>query len=276
MEGHRHRAGDTIVAMVETLPLSTHLEGLRSALVAFVRYADRAGLQAPVPTTPDWTVHQLVAHQGMVHRWAAALVRGEQVDPDAVELEGRSAPDPLEWLRDGAIEVVQAIHDASDDLDALVFLRDAPPARRFWARRQCHETTMHAVDALSAALGRYPKADDTWINAELALDGIDELLTGFITRSKSRLRSQEPMTILVDPTDSDRAWLVTVSSDPAVTERVASTRASSLDPARPAEPADIVLCAPAVALYLTLWNRSDEVAPQGDWDLWREGSPIRW
>ena len=276
MEGHRHRTGDTIVAMVETLPLSTHLEGLRSALVAFVRYADRAGLQASVPTTPDWTVRQLVAHQGMVHRWAAALVRGEDVDPDAVELEGRSAPDPLDWLRDGAIEVVQAIHDAPEDLDALVFLRDAPPARRFWARRQCHETTMHAVDALSAALGRHPKADDTWITTELALDGIDELLTGFITRSKSRLRSEEPMTILVQPTDSDRAWLVHVSAEPAVTDRVVSTSSTGGGSGGGPVKADIVLTASAVALYLTLWNRSDEVAPQGDWDLWREGSPIRW
>src|SRR5689334_14836014 len=31
------------------LPLTRHLEGLRSAMVAFVRYADRAGLAAPVP-----------------------------------------------------------------------------------------------------------------------------------------------------------------------------------------------------------------------------------
>jgi len=274
MHGRRHRRGDTIVAMVETLSLAEHLDGLRSALVAFVRYADRAGLQAPVPTTPDWTVRQLVAHQGMVHRWAASLVRGETIDPDAVERDGQASADPLDWLRDGAIEVVQAIHDAPDDLEALVFLHDAPPAKRFWARRQCHETTMHAVDALSAALGRYPKADDTWIEPALALDGIDELLTGFITRSKSRLRAEEPMTILVDPTDSDRRWLVRVSDQPAVTERVevstgSSGGASEVD-------ADVVLQGPAVALYLTLWNRSDEVAPEGAWDIWTEGSPIRW
>ena len=80
-----------------------HLEGLRSALVAFVRYVDRAGLATAVPTTPDWTVRQLVAHQGMVHRWAAAVVRGESVDPDAIEADGRQAADPVEWLRDGAV-----------------------------------------------------------------------------------------------------------------------------------------------------------------------------
>jgi len=249
------------------LPLARHLDGLREALLALVRYADRAGLNAAVPTTPDWTVRQLVAHQGMVHRWAAATIRSESIDPDAVEREGRQVIDPLDWLRDGAIEVVQAIHDAADELDVLVFLKDAPPARAFWARRQCHETTIHAVDALSAALGRYPKADDTWIDPDLALDGIDELLTGFITRSKSRLRTEEPMTIAVLPSDAPRAWLVHVSDQPAVTERLATTDGVE---------ADVVLQGPAVALYLTLWNRSDEVVPEGEWDVWTEGSPIRW
>src|SRR4249919_647192 len=105
----------------QLLPLERHLDGLREALLSFVRYADRAGLDASVPTTPDWTVRQLVAHQGMVHRWASATIRSEPIDPDAVEREGRQALDPLDWLRDGAIEVVQAIHDAPDDLDALVF-----------------------------------------------------------------------------------------------------------------------------------------------------------
>jgi uncharacterized protein (TIGR03083 family) len=261
--------------MVETLPLAAHLEGLRTALVAFVRYADRAGLDAHVPTTPDWTVRQLIAHQAMVHRWAAASVRGQTVDPDALEREGRKQSDPVEWLRDGAIEIVQAIHDAPEDLEALVFLRDAPAAKPFWARRQCHETTMHAVDALSAALGRYPKADDTWIDPAIAADGIDELLTGFITRSKSRLRSEEPLTIGVRPTDADRAWLVHVSPEPAVTERLVSIRASSLGPARPAESADVVLEGSCVALYLTLWNRSDEVVPEGGFDIWA-GSAINW
>ena len=90
--------------MPTELPLPRHLEGLRAAMVAFVRYADRAGLDAPVPTCPDWTVRDLVAHQGMVHRWAAALVRGERRRRrrTRVEAAGRAEPDPLEWLRDGA------------------------------------------------------------------------------------------------------------------------------------------------------------------------------
>ena len=77
--------------MSTDLPLAAHLEGLRAALVAFTRYVDHAGLRAPVPTCPDWTVRNLVAHQGMVHRWAAAIVRGERLDPDAASRH-RSKP----------------------------------------------------------------------------------------------------------------------------------------------------------------------------------------
>ena len=231
-----------------------HLDGLRTALVEFVRYVDRAGLAAPVPTAPDWTVRQLVAHQGMVHRWAVAVVRGESIDPDSVESAGLLAADPVEWLRDGAVEVAQAISDV------------AGPARQLWARRQCHETTIHAVDALAAALGRGPRAADTWISTELAVDGIDELLTGSITWKRSRLRCEEPMTIAVRPADSQRSWLVRVGPDSATTER---------DPGLGGHRADVVLEGSAVALYLTLWNRSDEVSPVRDWDLWAEGGQVR-
>jgi hypothetical protein len=126
-------------------------------MVALVLDADRAGLRAPVPTTPDWTVRRLVAHQGMVHRWATATVQGLPADADALEQAGIDAADPLDWLADGAIDLVAALVRAPEDLAAPVFLHDAPAPREFWARRQCHETTIHAVDALAAHLGRLPR-----------------------------------------------------------------------------------------------------------------------
>lgn len=255
--------------MPTTLELRDHLDGLREAMLAFVRYADRAGLRAPVPTAPDWTVRRLVAHQGMVHRWAASGIRGALGDATAMEEEGLRHPDPLEWLRDGAIELATAIHGAPDDLDALVFLRDAPPPKRFWARRQCHETTIHAVDALAAALGRLPKAADTWIREPVALDGIDELLRGFLPRSKSRLRSDAPVAVAVRPDSGGRAWLVQVGPEPPVTTQL------SPDDVR-LEEADVLLEGGAVALYLTLWNRSDEAAPAGGLGPWREGARVVW
>ncbi|MFC5492399.1 maleylpyruvate isomerase family mycothiol-dependent enzyme [Nocardioides caricicola] len=250
--------------MPTELPLTRHLEGLRAAMVAFVRYADRAGMRAPVPTCPEWTVRDLVVHQGMVHRWAAALVRGENgTDPDAVEAEGRAEVDPLEWLRDGVIELAETLTRAPADATALVFLNDAPAPREFWARRQCHETTIHAVDALAAALGRHPLPADTWIEPDVAVDGIDELLGGFLTRPRSQLRCEERGQLVVAPDDVPDWWLVEVGPGPAATSRRAGPRADG----------DWVLAGTAVDLYLSLWNRTARASLEG---TWRERAAVTW
>jgi uncharacterized protein (TIGR03083 family) len=246
------------------MQLEQHLDGLRRAVDAFVDSATTAGLEAAVPTTPDWNIRRLIAHQGLVHRWATGHLVAEQVDPDVVEQEGLTADDPVTWLRTGADRLLNAIESAPDDLEALVFLADAPTPRRFWARRQCHETTMHAVDALSAVVQRYPRAADTWIDTQVAVDGIDELLTGFLPRPRSRLRAEEPLTVAVLPEDADQRWLIAISNQPPVTARGLGD-----------EDADVVLRGSAVALYLTLWNRSDEISDER-LELWAEGARVTW
>lgn len=246
------------------MDLEQHLDGLREAVDAFAASAAAAGLDAAVPTTPDWDVRRLVAHQGLIHRWATGHLLGEKVDPHEAEREGLEAADPVGWLRAGAARLAETIAAAPDDLAAVVFLADAPQPRQFWARRQCHETTIHAVDALAAELGRYPRAADTWIGRELALDGIDELLTGFLPRPSSQLRTDEPLTIAVLPEDADQRWLVALSTQQPVTARGLGD-----------DEADVVLRGSAVALYLSLWNRSDEVSDE-TLDIWAEGARVTW
>jgi uncharacterized protein (TIGR03083 family) len=246
------------------MDLEQHVDALRTAVHAFAASAMSAGLEAAVPTTPDWDVRRLVAHQGLIHRWATGHLVGEDVDVGAVEREGLRVSDPVAWLRAGAERLVETLEAAPDDLAALVFLADAPPPRRFWARRQCHETTIHAVDALSALLGRYPRSADTWVTRDVALDGLDELLTGFLPRPGSRLRTDEPMTIAVLPDDADQRWLVAVSNQAPVTARGLGD-----------EEADVVLRGSAVALYLTLWNRSDEVTDES-LEFWAESARVIW
>ena len=250
--------------MPTTLTPDQHLAALRDAVSAFARHAQQAGLDVPVPTCPDWTVRRLIGHQGMVHRWATANLRGRTLEIDATERAGRRAPSPVDWLRDGAIDLVGAITSAPDDVQTVVFLNDAPGPRAFWARRQCHETTIHSVDALAAALGRYPTSADTAIDPAVAVDGIDELLAGFMTRNKSRLRSESPMVVGVVAEESPTGWLVEVGPAPAVVTVVASVEV--------ADRCDVRLEGPAVAVYLTLWNRSDELDLV---DLWR-AAPITW
>lgn len=229
--------------MPTQLPLARHLEGLRAAMVAFVRYADRAGLDAPVPTRAGWTVRALVVHQGEAHRETAARLRGEEVGP-AEPVTG----DPLDWLRDGAIELVEALTRSP---------RDA------WARRACHQTTMNAVDALAAVFGRPPDPAETWISADLAADGIDDLLTGLPTRAMARLRAEEDAVLIVAPDDAPDWWLVRIGPQPAVVQRGVGPR-----PDLPAS--DWELVGGAVALYLAFWDRSARPMSPGR----RPGPPL--
>ncbi|QIG45260.1 maleylpyruvate isomerase family mycothiol-dependent enzyme [Nocardioides anomalus] len=256
--------------MPTQLTTAQHLAGLREAASAFTTYADRAGVDAPVPTCPEWTVLDLVAHQGMVHRWAAALVRGRHPDDDEVtgfEAAGRAAADPTGWLAEGVADLASALEAAPETLDAPVFLLDAPRPAAFWARRQCHETSVHAVDALAAALGRPPRADEVWLDPELAGDGIDELLGGFLTRPRSRLRCEEDALLVVRPDDVTDWWSVELGPRPARTTRHGG--------AEPPE-ADWELTGGAVELYLRLWNRTDAAGSEGPADQWRHLTAVRW
>lgn len=121
-----------------------------------------------------------------------------------------------------------------------------------WLREGCGRLVA------AASLGPRPRSADTPIGDGHALDGIDELLTGFLPQRRSRLRSPEPICVAVSPDDSDLRWRVTVSDDPPVTQR-----------GRGDEDSEVVLRGSAGALYLTLWNRSHQVTADG-FHLWAE------
>ncbi|HEU5144366.1 MAG TPA: maleylpyruvate isomerase family mycothiol-dependent enzyme [Dermatophilaceae bacterium] len=260
------------------LTLDEYGDGLGRAATVLRANAAAAGLDAPVPTCPGWTVRDLVAHQGMVHRWASGHLRGAPVeDTDAVRREGLGQADLLGWFDRGATALLQAIVDAPDDLEAPVFLREAPAPRLFWTRRQCHETTIHAVDAIGARLGRPARAAETWLREPLAFDGIDELLRGFLTRRRQGVHSPEETRLLVRPEGAEVGWLVVVTPDePVSTTRLDLTGSGVPD-------ADHELSGGAVELYLQLWNRgpvpADESARAGEgsaWAWWRRHVTVNW
>ncbi len=262
--------------MATTLDFTGHGEGIGDAASVLRNNALAAGLAAPVPTCPGWTVLDLVAHQGMVHRWATEVVRGVprgQWRPDGqVEDEGRRAANVLDWFDEGLVELLNALARAPEDLAVFFFLKDAPRSREAWARRQCHETSIHAVDAMSARLGRMPVARETWIRPALAADGIDELLRGFVPRRSGTLRSERELTVLVRPSDVEQSWTMRIGPDPVVTER-------GLDGLGVNGIPDVTLEGTATALYLGLWNRGDEITGTGSEDflaMWRARQRVGW
>jgi hypothetical protein len=125
---------------------------------------------------------------------------------------------------------------------------------------------------MSARLGRMPSTRETWIRPALAADGIDELLRGFVPRKTGKLRSDNPLTVHVRPTDVEASWTMRVGPEPVVT----GLGRDGLDDGQ--EP-DVLLEGTAAGLYLGLWNRGDEVTETGSADFlatWRADQRVGW
>ena len=233
-------------------------------------FARQAGLDAGVPTCPAWTVGKLVAHQAMVHRWAAAHVRGD--DPDAVpdrDPDARdSVPTSLRYYDEGlgrsrrcssrcaarsrGDDVPQGRARAARVLGPPASARDDDPH----GRRAGGVARAGAVDRRGGHL------------AAFAADGLDELLRGFFTRGKSKLFDGKPFVVVVAPDDVERRWVLRVD------ERL-SVDAGDDD----VDDADARLSGSAAALYLALWNRGDEIDVRGRPDVldrWHETQRVTW
>lgn len=258
--------------MATTMTIGEHVAAIRRAAQLLGREVQQAGEDAPVPSCPGWDARALLAHIVMVHDWAGSHVRRGGGAYSRSQTELRSSGDDLFELFDsGVVRLVDALLAASDDLDAMVFLKDAPRPRAFWARRQAHETTIHSIDALAARLGRLPSTAEAHLPRELALDGIDELLMGFVPRGKSRWHVERPFTLSVCPTDGDRRWRLRIDA-----ERVSSTETES---ATDSADADARFSGTAAALYLGLWNRGAELVEEGSvpaLEMWRTVQRVRW
>ena len=245
------------------MDIETHVKAIQEHGVALGDAAERAGLDAAVPTCPDWSVRDLVGHQGQVHRWAASYVATGNTEPSnsLEDVPGDAAL--LDWFREGHAGLVDAINRAPADLACWAFL-PAPSPLAFWARRQAHETTIHHVDAESAAGARIE------VDPALAVDGIDELLLGFYSRGRGRLIADPALTLGLRATDGQPtdAWTVVIGPEGRDVTRGEAT-------------GDCVVSGSASDLYQFLWNRRshDGLSVDGDpavLDLWQEKARITW
>lgn len=247
------------------MEVSPQIDQLQADGELLVSLAGAVDLMGDVPTCPGWTVADLLHHLGGVHRWATGFVRGTGRQPEDGDLEpfvGGWPPDEhlAEWLREGHADLVDALRTAPDDLDTWTFMA-APSPRAFWARRQAHETAIHRVDAETAA------GDVTGFPIAFAVDGIDELLTGFAPRALELHHIDRPRLMAVDATDADATWLVSLNPNGI------STRAD-VD-----EAPDASIGGTASSLYRYLWNRGGEIRVDGDEDvprLWAETVRVTW
>jgi uncharacterized protein (TIGR03083 family) len=163
--------------------------------------AERAGLDAPVPCCPGWTVADLVWHTGEVHVFWRTVVAERWEDPSAYDEPDRPLDDALVgWFRDGVQRTLEVL--STTDADEPVWTWTPQGRTAAWVvRRMAQETAVHRWDAEAAA------GDPSPIDAELAVDGVDEFFQ-FFTGSPAEGAAPVGGTVHLHATDADGEWLV--------------------------------------------------------------------
>jgi uncharacterized protein (TIGR03083 family) len=196
--------------------------------------AQRAGLQAPVPPCPGWTVAELVWHIGEVHHFWGGVVQRRATNHTEVPKPDRPAEaDLLAWYRAGLEQLADVL--AAADPATAVWTWAPQKDVAFIQRRMAQETAVHRVDAELAAGAPTP------IDPTLAVDGVDEFFK-FHTAWKREGATPLAGSVHLRATDADGEWLVTETGD-----RLQVTRGHAKG--------DVAVRGPACDLLLLLWRR---------------------
>lgn len=237
LSGAAGRRGAQLHPRPDSSAYLAHLSAQSGRLVD----AAQASLGCPVPTCPGWSVDDLVAHTGRVHRRAALMVRErrmEEVLLNQIPAPPPPGPEAVRWLADATRELVEALQQAGPRSPVWNWTSQ-PQLAGFWSRRMAHETTVHRWD-VEAVRGR-----PSPVERELALDGIAELLEVFLPEGARGLTDGSLGGVLcLRCTDVPAAWCITVEVM-QVTTRLA------------AEAWDARVSGTASDLMMFLWNRVD-------------------
>jgi uncharacterized protein (TIGR03083 family) len=204
------------------------------------------GADRHIAAYPHWTVLDLVAHTGTVHRWVAKLVNTGAVHP--LERGRHRDRDPgrlAEWFAEGLSFVIDVLRNS--DPDRPVWTMAADQTAGFWRRRMAHETATHRWDA-EQAIGR-PRP----IDPAIALTGIPETLEIHVVRPLAGMKvGGNGERIALRSTDVDGEWVVAL-------------RPNSVEFEVGPGPADVRLYGSASSVWLSLMGRPvTDVTAHGD------------
>jgi len=215
-----------------------HLSTLRREGTAMIAAGRRAGLDAPVPTCPDWDVRRLLQHTAKVHQRAEAVVRTAASTPPRSSEFPRFADDNNLFDQCAVtLDRLVTTLEVTDPSTPAWNFTSLPQTVSFWPRRMEHETTIHRVDAERAA-GETPSR----IDHAHAVDGIDELVGEMMPNVFPHQESDLAATVHLHCTDLPGEWLITFGDGLMVTTR---------DHGK----GDVAVRGPAMGIFLWAWSR---------------------
>lgn len=182
----------------------------------------------PVPFYPEWSVADLVAHTGAVHRWVLGIVRTRATE--RVPRQAQDERDPVRlqaWFEDGLAALADELEGADPDVPVWSF--GADQTVRFWQRRMAHETAIHRWDAQSAFGNPEP------IESRLAATGIPESLAIHVARPlRGTAVGGHGETVAIRCDDAPVGWLVALLPDEIRIEEVGVDAPATASVAGPA------------------------------------------
>jgi uncharacterized protein (TIGR03083 family) len=188
-----------------TMETQQYLDQLAQNSERLADAAAVAGVDAPVPSCPGWTVTELLDHVVRGDDWARRIV--EQGATGSTDRVQHAETDPslqgdalVQAFRDGADALVAELSSVAPDTPVWTFSSTNRTAS-FWQRRRAQETAVHRYDAELAA------GTPTPIDTDLAVDGIDEILTVFLPRLADNFDAIGDGTVHLHCTDADGEWL---------------------------------------------------------------------
>ena len=187
-----------------------YANAIRREGLALAAAARGAGVDADVPSCPEWKVGDLLGHVGRIHRWVTRILVDRATDRGKHWSEAEPPPmeERLVWFEQGVAPLADALVAAGPKVELWTWTPDKTSG--FWARRMANETAVHRYDAQLATGAPGP------IERDLALDGIDEFF-GLIPfwPWADRVRGNGE-TLHFHCTDGAGEWLVRLGADGAV------------------------------------------------------------
>jgi uncharacterized protein (TIGR03083 family) len=190
-------------------------------------------------------VRDLVRHVAEVYEHKIACTELRQA-PDPWPPAWPSERDPIGWLVD-AHERLLAMFASSEQTTPSATWWPPDQTVGFWARRMAHETAIHRIDAELAAGTATP------IDADLATDGVDEILLIMLAGDWSEAPDEAATGQRVAIATGGRTWLVGLEREAVKVAADEGARDATIE----GDPSDVVLW---------LWGRApdDRVGSSGD------------
>jgi uncharacterized protein (TIGR03083 family) len=199
-------------------------------------------LAAPVPSCPGWTVADLTTHVGLVYLHKVGAMR-EGAEPPW-PWDERPGEEPVATLDRGYTGLLEELARRTPEEPGGTWY-PPDPSVGFWYRRMAQETVIHRIDA---ELGtQQPIAP---VPADLAIDGIDELLKVFVAFGVAEWGDYFAAILADSP---DRTY--TLRTDGAAWRVATGPGRFDVEDGAGDDDADVTISGSPTAVLRWVWNR---------------------